>query len=32
VKITLTREAFQQMTADLLDETVRITKRTMADA
>jgi molecular chaperone DnaK len=31
-KITLTREEFERMTADLLDETVRITKRTMSDA
>ena len=31
-KITVTRAHFEQLTADLLDETVRITKRTLADA
>jgi molecular chaperone DnaK len=31
-KITVTREQFEEMTADLLDETIRITKRTLADA
>ncbi len=31
-KITVTRDEFEQMTADLLDETIRITKRTLADA
>jgi molecular chaperone DnaK len=31
-KITVTRAQFEQMTADLLDETIRITGRTLADA
>jgi molecular chaperone DnaK len=31
-KITVTRQQFEQMTADLLDETIRITTRTLADA
>ena len=31
-KITVTRAQFEQMTADLLDETIRITKRTLAEA
>jgi molecular chaperone DnaK len=31
-KITVTREEFEQMTADLLDETIRITNRTLDDA
>ena len=31
-KITISREQFEEMTADLLDETIRITKRTLADA
>jgi len=31
-KITVSREQFEEMTADLLDETIRITKRTLADA
>jgi molecular chaperone DnaK (HSP70) len=31
VKITLTREQFEQMTADLLDETIRITRYYAAD-
>ena len=31
-KITVTREQFEEMTADLLDETIRITKRTLAEA
>jgi len=32
VKITVTRDQFEQMTADLLDETIRITSRTLAEA
>jgi molecular chaperone DnaK len=31
-KITVTRAQFEQMTADLLDETIRITERTLAEA
>ena len=31
-RVTVTRAQFEQMTADLLDETIRITKRTLADA
>jgi molecular chaperone DnaK len=31
-KITVTRDEFEGMTADLLDETIRITKRTLAEA
>lgn len=31
-KITITRAQFEQMTADLLDETIRITRRTLAEA
>jgi molecular chaperone DnaK (HSP70) len=31
-KITVTRKQFEEMTADLLDETVRITARTLAEA
>ena len=31
-KITVTRAQFEEMTADLLDETIRITKRTLAEA
>lgn len=31
-KITVSRAQFEQMTADLLDETIRITKRTLAEA
>jgi molecular chaperone DnaK len=31
-KITVSRAQFEQMTADLLDETIRITSRTLADA
>ena len=31
-KITVTRAQFEQMTADLLDETIRITRRTLAQA
>jgi molecular chaperone DnaK len=31
-KITVTRAQFEQMTADLLDETIRITKRTLVEA
>jgi molecular chaperone DnaK len=31
-KITVTRAQFEQMTADLLDETIRITHRTLAEA
>ena len=31
-KITVTRAQFEQMTADLLDETIRITSRTLAEA
>jgi molecular chaperone DnaK len=31
-KITVSREQFEEMTAELLDETIRITKRTLADA
>jgi molecular chaperone DnaK (HSP70) len=31
-RITVTRAQFEQMTADLLDETIRITKRTLAEA
>src|SRR5260370_25486427 len=31
-KITVSRGEFEQQTADLLDETIRITKRTLADA
>ena len=31
-KITVSREEFQQMTADLLDETIRITRRTLGEA
>ena len=31
-KITVTREQFEQMTADLLDETIRITRRTLEEA
>ena len=31
-RIELTREKFQNLTADLLDETIRITKRTLAQA
>jgi molecular chaperone DnaK len=31
-KITVTRADFERMTADLLDETVRITERTLAEA
>jgi molecular chaperone DnaK len=31
-KITVTRAQFEQMTADLLDETIRISKRTLAEA
>ena len=32
VKITVTREQFEEMTADLLEETIRITNRTLAEA
>jgi molecular chaperone DnaK (HSP70) len=31
-KITVSRAQFEQMTADLLDETIRITERTLAEA
>jgi molecular chaperone DnaK len=31
-KITVSRAQFEEMTADLLDETIRITKRTLAEA
>ncbi len=31
-KITVTRADFERMTADLLDDTIRITERTLADA
>jgi molecular chaperone DnaK len=31
-KITVSRSQFEEMTADLLDETIRITKRTLAEA
>ena len=31
-KITVTREQFEEMTADLLEETIRITSRTLAEA
>ena len=31
-KITVTRAQFEQLTAELLDDTIRITKRTLADA
>ena len=31
-KITITRAQFQQMTAELLDDTIRITERTLAEA
>jgi molecular chaperone DnaK len=31
-KITVSRDQFEQMTADLLDETIRITRRTLAEA
>ena len=31
-KITVSRAQFEQMTADLLDETIRITRRTLAEA
>jgi len=31
-KITVTRAQFEEMTSDLLDETIRITKRTLAEA
>ena len=31
-KITVTRAQFEELTADLLDETIRITKRTLAEA
>ena len=31
-KITVTRAQFEEMTADLLDETIRITRRTLDDA
>jgi molecular chaperone DnaK len=31
-KITVSRKQFEEMTADLLDQTIRITKRTLADA
>jgi molecular chaperone DnaK len=31
-KIIVTRKQFEQMTADLLDDTIRITKRTLAEA
>jgi molecular chaperone DnaK (HSP70) len=31
-KITVTRAQFEQMTAELLDETIRITRRTLAEA
>jgi molecular chaperone DnaK (HSP70) len=31
-KITVTRAQFEEMTADLLEETIRITKRTLAEA
>ena len=31
-KITVTRAQFEEMTADLLDETIRITERTLAEA
>jgi hypothetical protein len=32
VKIVVTREQFEEMTADLLEATIRITKRTLAEA
>jgi molecular chaperone DnaK len=32
VKITVTRGQFEEMTAELLEETIRITKRTLAEA
>jgi molecular chaperone DnaK len=32
VKIVVTRKQFEEMTADLLEETIRITKRTLDDA
>jgi molecular chaperone DnaK len=31
-KVTVSRAEFEQMTADLLDETIRITRRTLAEA
>ncbi len=31
-KITITRAQFEQMTTDLLDETIRVTERTLAEA
>jgi molecular chaperone DnaK len=32
IKITVTRKQFEEMTAELLDETIRITTRTLAEA
>ena len=32
IKITVTREQFEELTTDLLDETIRITARTLAEA